>query len=136
MSSLILQLTLSPSAIKSLSFQLSYLAIAGIVYIYPRIRDIWPGRQKGASWWLWKSAAMSISCQATTAALVWHHFGTFPVFFILTNMIAIPLTGLIVPLGMTASILEATVGCPQIVADLTETVVILLTEALKVIASS
>ncbi len=140
MSSLLIQLVLAPSSIRSVSFQLSYAAMAGIAYIYPWLRKFWPGRPSDdrpftrAVRWIWNSAALSISCQITTGPLAWLYFGSFPQHFLLTNLIALPLTGLIIPLGIAALVLSALGICPDILLQATDQLVSALTTALEIIA--
>ena len=43
MAALMIHLTISPSSIKEVGFQLSYAAIAGIAYIFPWLQGFWPG---------------------------------------------------------------------------------------------
>jgi competence protein ComEC len=106
MAALLIHLAIMPSSIKAVGFQLSYAAIAGIAYIFPWMQGFWPGNRKEdvaltrCARWIWDSAAMSISCQITTGPLAYIYFGTFPTQFILTNMIALPLTGIIIPMAL------------------------------------
>ena len=109
--------------ITSVGFQLSYAAMAGIAFIYPRLKESWPGnpmddgRMTKAVRWVWNSAAMSISCQITTAPLVWVHFHSFPQHFLLTNLLALPLTGLIIPVGICT--VERSASTPSRFEDFT-----------------
>ncbi len=137
---LLIQLALSPSSIRSISFQLSYAAMFGIAYIYPRIRDFWPGDPQDdrpftrAVRWVWNSAAMSIACQIPTGPLAYIYFGTFPQHFLLTNLIALPLTTLLIPLGI-ASIVSGALGiCPEILLQATDMLVSALIFSLETIA--
>ncbi len=91
---LLIQLAVDPSAIGSIGFQLSYLAMAGIVLLYP-IMERWYPESPGILPKIWKTAALSISCQAFTAPLVWIRFHIFPRHFIITNLLAIPVTTLL-----------------------------------------
>ena len=106
MAALLIHLAIMPSSIKAVGFQLSYAAIAGIASIFPWMQGFWPGNRKEdaaltrCARWIWDSAAMSISCQITTGPLAYIYFGTFPTQFILTNMIALPLTGIIIPMAL------------------------------------
>ena len=137
MSALIIHLTISPGAIKEVGFQLSYAAIAGIAYIYPRLRSFWPdsGKEKeGLPVRIWESAALSISCQFTTGPLAYLYFGTFPTHFLLTNLIALPLTGLIVPASLLTIVLEAFGICPEIIRKAAEALVSALSAALDIIS--
>lgn len=95
---LTLQLAFHPGAITSVGFQLSYLAMTGIALLYPPLKRLYPGeegRLKNPTRYIWNAAALSIACQATTAPLAWWRFRTFPRYFLLTNLLALPLTSLV-----------------------------------------
>lgn len=141
LASLVVQLTISPSSINSVGFQLSYAAMAGIAFIFPWLKALWPGSPfddrgftKGMRW-IWNSASMSIACQITTAPLAWYHFNSFPIHFLLTNLIALPLTGLIIPLSLATVTLNAFGICPALLIKATEFSITSLTNALEVIAA-
>ncbi len=133
----VLQVCLNAEAVRSISFQLSYLAIAGIAYIYPVLRDFWPSGGSGHSPLkrVWNSAAVSIACQATTGPLAWLRFGTFPQYFILTNLISLPLTGVLIPAALFTSLLHALGICPGVVVRATEFIADALRGSLEIIAS-
>ncbi|MBQ9583434.1 MAG: ComEC/Rec2 family competence protein [Bacteroidales bacterium] len=81
----------SPDAPFKIGFQLSYGAMAGIGIIYPRLKTILDCRSALLEK-IWSMVALSLSCQAVTAPLVWLYFGSFPRYFMITNFVAIPLT--------------------------------------------
>ena len=138
---LFLQLLLKPKVITDIGFQLSYAAMAGIAYIFPPLKNLWPENNhtdgyisKGLRW-IWKSASMSIACQITTGPLAWIYFGTFPQYFLITNMIAIPMIGLIIPMSLVVSGLYAIGICPVFLIESTEQVIHLFTDSLGTIAT-
>lgn len=135
-SALLIQLVTDPCSIESVGFQLSYAAMAGIAFIFPYLKGLWKedGR-KSPMKWVWDTAAMSISCQITTAPLAYLYFGTFPQYFLLTNLIALPLTGIIIPAALAVTILDGLGICPEILTRATEMLVTALTEALSIISS-
>lgn len=133
--SLIIQLTVRPSEITSIGFQLSYAAIAGIAWIHPYLKSIWPEDSEPILKRLWDSASISISCQLTTGPLAWYYFGTFPQYFILTNLIALPLTSLIIPSAILTTVLSAIGICPNLLIQVTEMLVNALCNSLGIIAS-
>lgn len=143
--SLLLHLTISPLSVLSVSFQLSYSAMAGIAFIFPWVKGLWPEKDTAetttgrhlsrAMRWIWTSAALSISCQLTTGPLAYIYFGTFPKYFLLTNLIALPLTGILIPCAALTLCLSAIGICPMIVVTLTERFSDTLTWALEVIAT-
>ena len=134
-SSLIIQLTLYPADISNIGFQLSYAAIAGIAWIHPYLKEIWPEDSEPFLKRIWDSASISISCQLTTGPLAWFYFGTFPQYFILTNLIALPLTGLIIPAALLTIVLSAMGICPSLLIQGTEILVNALCNSLEIIAS-
>lgn len=146
--SLIIQLTLNPLDITNIGFQLSYAAMFGIAYILPLLDRFWPkesetsGRLNGATSVtakglrrIWTCAAMSISCQVTTAPLALYYFGTFPKYFLLTNLIALPLVGLIIPACLIVILLHTAGCCPQFMIQAAEHLIVWLIESLKIIST-
>ena len=109
---LTVQCALNPGVITSASFQLSYLAMCGIYFLYPHLRDMYPADVPVIRK-IWNSAAMSISCQAFTGPLAWVLFGSAPVYFIITNLIAIPLTSALMPVALAAALLHRAGLCPE-----------------------
>ncbi len=139
-SALLIQLIIKPSSISSVGFQLSYAAMAGIAFIYPWLNGLWPGNpldDRGftrAVRSIWNSAAISISCQLTTGPLAYLYFNSFPHHFLLTNLIALPLTSLIIPFGILCLTLSLFGICPVFIINATETLISALSAALEIIA--
>lgn len=133
-SAALIQIAANPLCIYNIGFQLSYAAMAGIAFIYPALAKMWGDGWKGIHW-IWNSAIMSISCQLTTGPIAYHYFKTFPRHFLLTNLIALPLTsGIIlcalITLGLSSMGLEI-----NLAIEATEHLVRLLTDALELISS-
>lgn len=135
-SALVIQLCIDPMSCRSVSFQLSYAAMAGIAFIYPRLKGFWPetNGNRDIFRWIWNSASLSISCQLTTGPLAYMYFRTFPTHFLLTNLIALPITGVLIPFALLTLCLNALGICPEILPRATEALVTVLSEALKIIA--
>lgn len=115
------QLILDPEAIRSVGFQLSYLAMAGIFLIYPSLERLYPdGIRHDPLRWIWKSAALTISCQLFTAPLSWYYFHSFPRHFLLTNLLALPLTSLVIGSAVLCLSWSALFPCPALILDATD----------------
>ena len=112
---LMVQLVISPREILSLGFQLSYLAVLGIFILFPRMKEWFPGKSWDPLKKLWDTSVLTISCQLFTAPLVWMHFHSFPKHFLITNLLAIPLTTLTLSLGILAVIIPS--GLPPKAAE-------------------
>ncbi len=135
--SFVIQVCIDAEAVRSVSFQLSYLAIAGIAYIYPPLKAMYPagGLKRSPLRRIWDSAALSIACQAATGPLAWLRFGTFPQYFIITNLIALPLTGILIPAAIVTSLLGAAGICPAAAVNLTAFLADALRQSLQIIAA-
>ncbi|MFI5221251.1 MAG: ComEC/Rec2 family competence protein [Bacteroidia bacterium] len=85
--------------IANVGFQLSYMAVIGIVFIQPYVYHWY-----NASSWLgdeiWKIISVSISAQVSTFPLSLLYFHQFPNYFIFSNLIIIPLTTIIIYAGI------------------------------------
>lgn len=143
---LVIQLALSPESLTSPGFQLSYLAMAGIYILYPAMESWYPGIQVGKQHkmkWntpdpmkkIWDIAAMSISCQIFTAPAALIHFGTFPQYFLITNLIAIPMTSAAINLSVIALSLHAIGICPRFLTDWIDFTVTVLCKSLETVSS-
>ena len=133
---LTVQLAIQPDMISSAGFQLSYLAMLGITVLFPRLEAWYPesGRADPLRA-VWKSVAMSLSCQLFTAPVAWIRFHSFPAYFLLTNLLALPLSELVIISAVAAAALEATFGCPPALALACGELVQLLEFCLETIAS-
>lgn len=133
---LTLQLLFAPRVVSSLGFQLSYLAMAGIALVYPRLRDWYPGSGRANPFrWMWNSAALSVSCQVFTAPLVALRFGTFAPYFLLTNLLALPLTEALVCCALATLAFSAVGLLPPFLAPLTDLLATLLVRSLEIIST-
>ena len=137
LAALTVQLALDPGVVSSTGFQLSYLAMTGIAFVYPALERLYPddwGR------WdpfrkVWQAAVLSISCQVFTAPLVWLRFRTFPKYFLMTNLTALPLTSAVMVLSVVTTALSFTGNCPYFLVMLDDRAVQLLLRCLEVISS-
>ena len=131
---LLVQLVIQPEVISTLGFQLSYLAMGGIFLLYP-VMERWYPESRSPLRLLWKSAALAISCQVFTAPLVWMRFHTFPRYFLLTNLMALPLTTLLMTCALITIALAAAGWVPEVLVQVTDWICSLMTWILGTIAS-
>lgn len=93
--SAILLILINPQNLFNIGFQLSYLAIIGIVSIYPMLKNHMPAKTKIISKFN-DLIAVSIAAQIATAPISLFYFNQFPNYFILTNIVAVPVSGFII----------------------------------------
>ncbi|HEX6227563.1 MAG TPA: ComEC/Rec2 family competence protein, partial [Chryseolinea sp.] len=88
-----------PFLIMSVGFQLSYLAVLGIVYLQPMLYNLWEPTHR---LWdeLWKGTCVSIAAQVATTSLGLFYFYQFPNYFLLSNLFVIPGSFVVLILGI------------------------------------
>lgn len=99
-------LLIDPLMISNVGFQLSYLAIVGIVFINKPIADLLNPKSKIAKE-IWGLIAVSLAAQIATAPLTMLYFHQFPAYFIPANLIAIPLSFLAIYAGVAVLVTSA-----------------------------
>ena len=120
---LTIQLIFNPSALLDVGFQLSYLAMAGIVFLLPSLQKWYPqsGPRRSLTARMWDTMALSLSCQIFTAPAVWYYFHSFPAYFLLTNLLAMPLTTAAMSSAVICLGLSALGVCPDILVQACDT---------------
>lgn len=92
-------LFINPLALFSTSFQLSFGAIIGIILFSPILMKCWPiGTDIGA--FFRDLIVLSVSAQLGTLPLTLYYFGQTSNYFILTNILVIPITYIIITLAL------------------------------------
>jgi competence protein ComEC len=84
--SALLLLLIKPFWIFEVGFQLSYLAIFGILYLFPYLNQLYQPKNWLLSQ-LWQISMVSIAAQLFTFPLSIYYFHQFPSYFLLTNPI-------------------------------------------------
>lgn len=97
--SALILLMIVPDWLYDVGFQLSYLAVLGILVLYPWLSRKLHFRQRALQW-LWEATAVSIAAQVYTLPLTLYYFHQFPNYMLLAN----PVVGLIsmplLPVGL------------------------------------
>lgn len=94
MASGLLLVLMDPNVLFDIGFQLSYLAIFGIVLLQPPLDNLLLVKNKILKW-MWTLFTVSIAAQLITFPLSIFYFNQFPNIFWLSNFIAIPGTTII-----------------------------------------
>ncbi len=109
----VISLLINPSLLFDLSFQLSYLAVMGILLAASPVMNLFFGeKHTQLKNWDWRvlvvgSMVVSSSAQFLSLPLVLSNFGSLPLFSPLVNVFAIPIATLLVPLGFIAAVVGA-----------------------------
>jgi competence protein ComEC len=75
----------NPFMLMDVGFQLSFLAVLGLIYLQPKIYKLFVFDNKIIDFF-WSCAAVSIAAQLATTAISLYYFHQFPVYFILSNL--------------------------------------------------
>jgi len=97
--SLFILLATKPLLLFELGFQLSYLAVFGIVIFQNKITQ-WVHPKTKTGKYIWDLLTVSLVAQMATSPIAVYYFGLFPNYFLLTNLFIIPLSFVITVLGV------------------------------------
>lgn len=89
-----LLLCYNPFWLWNIGFQLSYVALLSIVIFMKPVYNMIYVKNKGLDQ-IWQLAAVSLAAQLLTTPFILYHFHQFPTYFLITNMIAVPLSSLV-----------------------------------------
>ena len=99
LASLWILLVVNPLLLFELGFQLSYLAVGGIVLLQPLLAGIYECRTRMGSYF-WGLVTVSVAAQISTFPISAHYFGQFPNYFLLSNMSVIMLSFVVMMTGI------------------------------------
>jgi competence protein ComEC len=103
LASMLILIIIDPYSVYKAGFWLSHSAVAGIVFFYPLINNLIyfhfiPFR------WLWSLISVSVSAQITTFPLSIYYFHMFPVYFIISNILLVPLLAPVLLLAFISAV--------------------------------
>ncbi len=102
-SSCLVQLMLDPMSLLDLSFQLSYTALFSLVKFFSLFQKLFPFKNNPATKWITTIASTflsSISAQLGVLPLSLFYFHQYPVYFLLANLLVLPVSSIILYLGV------------------------------------
>ncbi len=114
--SLFILLLINPYFIFQVGFQLSYLAVFAIVTIQPKLFKLWQPRFKITKYF-WGLLSVSIAAQIGVLPLSLFYFHQFPGLFILSNLVVLPVLGIILGLGILVILLSLLDLLPNFIAE-------------------
>lgn len=95
----------NPKFIVDVGFQLSYLAVYGIVTMQPKLASIWNPR-----WYVidkvWQLTTVSVAAQLAVLPLSLFYFHQFPALFLVSNLVIVPFLGIILIGGIAVLLMS------------------------------
>jgi competence protein ComEC len=92
-------LLINPNLLFSVSFQLSYIAVLGIVYLQPRFENLWPLKNIVVKR-IWQLFTVGMAAQIATLPISVYYFNQIPVLSVMVGILAIPLASSSFALGL------------------------------------
>ncbi|CAI8302917.1 MAG: ComE operon protein 3 [Flavobacterium sp. SCGC AAA160-P02] len=132
--SMFLLLICKPMFLFDVGFQLSYLAVFGIIWIQPVVYNIWNPRiyivDKA-----WQIISVSVAAQFGILPLSLYYFHQFPGLFLISNLVILPFMGAILGLGIIVLILSYGSLLPEFLVGFYSGVISVLNYVVTLIAS-
>lgn len=101
-------LLLNPFLLHNIGFQLSYIAVLGIVFFQPKIYKLLTVKTKFFNY-IWKLTTVSAAAQLSTLPLTVFYFHKLTTLFWLSGLIVVPAAFLILFLGLLMFVIEVTI---------------------------
>ncbi|QZK89376.1 ComEC family competence protein [Flavobacterium sp. CHNK8] len=132
--SILIILLIEPSFLFDVGFQLSYLALFFIIWLQPMLSLLYQPKNKLTKYF-WDILTLSFAAQIGTLPLSIYYFHQFPGLFFISNIIVIPLLGVIMVLGVLVMLCAAVYDTPQFLSQLFEWSIYFLNKIIHSIAS-
>jgi len=102
-------LSISPQALFDSGFQLTFMAVVGLMYLYPRLENILRERLKGlfniaTGRYVMKALLAILVAQIALGPFLIYYYFRFPLITFIANLAIVPLLGVVTILGFVASI--------------------------------
>ncbi len=92
----ILICSIEPRMLSDMGLQFSYAAMVGIFLWYTPLAS-WLPRGNRVIDFLWRTIALTLAAQVLTLPLAIYYFQQIPMYFLLANIVVVPVTGLLLP---------------------------------------
>ena len=103
----IVMLLFSPHLLFDVSFQLSFAAVMSILMLAPHLQQFLGVYKHGVLYgYFMNLLILSVAAQIGTLPFVWYHFGVFPMYFLLTNLLVVPLAFVLMLLAVAVLLLS------------------------------
>ena len=127
-----LLLIIKPFYLYDIGFQLSYLAVGGLIVVQPTVYKCFKFKNKWADK-VWKLCALSLTAQLVTLPLSAFYFHQFPVYFLLSNLVVIIPAALVMYAGIAYLVLDRIHFLGKLLGYLLEKTILALDTALHMI---
>lgn len=108
-------LLINPNMVYDIGFQLSYAAVLSIL-IYEPLFSKWIFTKNKLLHYLWSMVAITLAAQVLTIPFVLFHFKQFPILFLFTNLVAVPISSIVLVLAIVLCFFEVCSLDPSLIS--------------------
>ena len=123
-----------PMFLFDVGFQLSYIAVFGIIWIQPRLYNLYQSKYRAIDK-LWQLVTVSLAAQLAILPISLFYFKQFPSLFMLSNIVIIPVLGILLILGIVVLVLASVKMLPQFLVDTYNSIIHVMNNYVHWIAS-
>lgn len=127
-----LLLLINPFFIQSLGFQLSYLALVGILYLQPKIYAFMKTKYQVLNY-MGQLSSVSMAAQIATFPLGLYYFHQFPNYFLLSNLFILPLLPLLMSFNFGLLLFAFVPSLRGVFAYLIESLIVIMTQLIQIL---
>ncbi|RKD14333.1 hypothetical protein BCY91_07555 [Pelobium manganitolerans] len=128
--SALMLLIYNPFYLFDVGFQLSYIAVGGLIFIYPKIKNCYCPQNYFVGQ-IWSVMAVSIAAQLITAPFSMFYFHQFPVYFLLSNVFIVLPAAVVMYVGFVFLSLASVFPNVEVPAKALEYAIVFMNEGLK-----
>lgn len=115
-------LLVKPTFLFEVGFQMSYLAVLGIVSVQPIIYRLWKPEFLVTDK-IWQVFTVTLAAQFGVVPISLFYFHQFPGLFFISNVVVIPFLGLILGFGILVIILALTNALPEFIVEIYSSII-------------
>lgn len=113
----LVMLLVNPRWLMDIGFQLSFLAVFSILLLVPMLDKLFGTYERGVLYrYLAGVVSVSVAAQIGTLPFVWYYFGTFPLYFLLTNFVVVPSAFVIMLFAVFLLLLFPVEACRNVIS--------------------
>lgn len=126
-------LLIEPNSLFDIGFQMSYVAVLAIVTIQPILFRSWRSKFLILDK-LWEISTVTLAAQIGVFPISLYYFHQFPGLFLLSNLIIVPVLGLLIGYGILIIVLASIDYLPSYLLDIYESLIMALNNFIEWVA--
>jgi competence protein ComEC len=126
-------LLFNPMLLFQVGFQMSYVAVFSIVWVYPLLQRFWHPKHRVVRK-IWQLLSVSFAAQLGVLPISLFYFHQFPGLFFISNLLIVPFLGILLGMGILVLVLALCNVLPDFLVDLYNGMVQLMNTVIEWVA--